>query len=466
MSSHAMPHPDRSPKPRSGHQAEGGNGEARTLGVGSSNTPNQSKVTKPRWTARRTHAQFSLYYFPFTSRRERQEQRDAQAAAMSMGKVAEPLENAVTSSSAVTTSEKPQAATAGRQTAVESEPVQSPERLQTNGEQQPLPDPVSSNSATNLTMNDQAMSDTKLFDAEAAAVPRTFDYTDLTFSSDESDKEAPVQSPNFTAKAPPVHDGPSSFPGAQALTAASAYGLAPPTTKAEPASTPRRPRTEVQVMNNGENREYIYIDSSDESDEGDDDTSSPIRRLTLEESSFDMPAMEVPAASVEDVVSPKMTEDDPFAEYQPPSYDDEPMGDVFEPSSPEEMARTENTSSEDSIPLAILRKNLSPTVVNPARNENETSEDDIPLAILRKNGSAATVEPTRNETETSEDDIPLAMLRKNLSPALVRSTRNEKETSEDNVPIAFLRTNRSRSKRHLSDDEGDEEAEISIAQAL
>ncbi|KAJ6783269.1 hypothetical protein PWT90_06147 [Aphanocladium album] len=452
MSIQAQPLAPRPPS-STADRGEEENGHTRSLGLRSPSGTAQSEVAKPRYTAKRTHAQFSLFSFPYTSRSRRKQTKSTASPAATTETPTEPREYETTARTATGPSEAPRAMAAGKQTAAaEGELVEPRERLQTNGENPPFSSAASSASAASVQMNGQAtqaMSGMQVFDVDAADVPRVFDYTDLTFSPSGSDNESNAGSPKLTAKEPPVHDDLSILLGAQNHTTVFAYGVAPPITKTEPVSTPRRPRTEVQVLNNGESREYIYIDSSDDGSDSDVDTFSPMERPTLEESSFDMPSMEaLPAETVQEPGPPDLTEDDPFAGYQHPRVENDPM-EIDVPAAVVEPAETENEALEDDIPPALLR-NDRPRNKRQTNDENEPVGGDIQPDIA---------EPARADDAPSEDHIPLASLRMNGATGFSALARNESMNSEDNVPIAFLRKNCARNKRQLSDDE---ETELSV----
>ncbi|EGX96922.1 hypothetical protein CCM_01580 [Cordyceps militaris CM01] len=218
--------------------------------------------------------------------------------------------------------------------------------------------------------------------AGADMVPRSFDYTDLTVLSDgsDNDRDATAGLPTFKAKVAVMHDLPPALPEAESFAEVYSCGSTAQTTKVEPLQTQTSLHTEVQVTVSGASREIIYIDSSgeeseenyesernddsernDESDEdyeserndeneksdesyedddndrNDEDASSPIRRLTLEESCCDMPNSRHRAIPISDICAPETTHAAIFVATQ--------------------NATVETESSEDNVPLAILRRN-------------------------------------------------------------------------------------------------------------
>ncbi|KAJ4144440.1 hypothetical protein LMH87_003322 [Akanthomyces muscarius] len=418
-----------------------------------------NKVTKQRWTSKRTRNQFSVL-----------------------------LEYAITASPAVSPSDKGQELAAGMQTAAENEPIESLLRLQTNEANPPPSDPAPSSTVTNATIADDTaqdpneMYDGDTRDAGAASVPRLFDYTDLTILSDDSDQDAAVDLPVVRAAA---HDEPLVSPEAESSMDGYLDAIAPLETKAERFSTPKRPRTGIHVTNTGVRREIIFIESSDEGESGDEDAYSPISRLTLAEASFDVPSSERHGTSAEDIYSPAQV-----APFDGTDNESAENGSSFDTSASESHATRstlENASFDmpPSKPLATSvghirspkSRQATPLVssIHPSA-ESESSGDNIPLAVLRKEASFRV--PTVVPNESSEDNIPLATLRKEASsrvPTLVpqvisedicSSTRTQtttflnnhkvsadNESSEDNVPLSVLRKNRLGNKRRLSDDE-------------
>lgn len=444
-----------------------------------SGTNTANKVTKQRWTSKRTRNQFSVYVSPRRGLPQVSEKSIESATRL--------LEYAITASPAVSPSDKGQGLAAGMQTAAENEPIESLLCLQTN-EANPHPPDLTPSAVTNATIaddtsqNPKEMYDADVRDAGAASVPRFFDYADLTILSDDSDQDAAVDSP--AGRASPLK-WPLASPGAESSMGEYLEAISPPEVKAERLSTPKRPRTGIHVTNTGARREIIFIESSDESESGDDDVYSPIRRLTLAEASFDVPNSKRHEASAGDVDSPaeaapfdgtdnesaenessfdtsaseshatcSILENAPF--NMPPS---EPLatslGDIRPPKSRQatplvssNRSSTESASFEDNIPLAILRKEVSfglPTVVS-----NELSEDDTPLATLRKQTSSRA--PTLVPQVTSEE---IRSSTRTQTTIVVNNNKSSagNESSEDNIPLSVLRKSRPGNKRRRGDDE-------------
>lgn len=453
-----------------------------------SGTNTANKVTKQRWTSKRTRNQFSVYVSPRRGLPHVSEKSVESATRL--------LEYAIAASPAVSPSDKGQGLAAGMQTAAEDEPIESLLRLQTN-EAEPHPPDLTASAVTSATIavdtsqNPKEMYDADVRDAGTASVPRFFDYTDLTILSDDSDQDAAVDSPagraavDSPASRAPSLEWPLASPGAESSMGEYLDAISPPEAKAERLSTPKRPRTGIHVTNTGARREIIFIESSDESESGDEDVYSPIRRLTLAEASFDVPNSERHEASAGDVDSPaeatpfdgtdhEITENESFFDTSaseshatrstlknasfnmPPS---EPLAtslrDIRPPKSRQSTplvssnkSSTESATFEDNVPLAVLRKEVSfglPTVVS-----NELSEDDIPLATLRKQ--------TSSRAPTLVPEVTLEEIR---SPTRTQTTifvNNHKssagnESSEDNIPLSVLRKSRLGKKRRRGDDE-------------
>ncbi|OAR01866.1 hypothetical protein LLEC1_01789 [Akanthomyces lecanii] len=428
-------------------------------------------------TSKRTRNQFSVYL----SSRHRLPRVSKKNVESATGL----LEYAITALPAVSPIDKGQELAAAMQTAARHEPLDSPLRLQTNEVNPHLPNPTPSPAVTNANIADvTAQEPNEMYggatqNAGAASVLRSFDYTDLTILSDDSDKEVVVDSPAVKAA---VYNELLVSPEA----GSSRNGFLD-ATKAERLSPPKQPRTGVLSTVVGARREVIIIESSDEEESSEEAVRPPRRRFTLAEASYGELSLEPHEVSAKGVCSTARAA---------PFYGNDNEGESAENVSTSETSASESHAARSTLenasfdvltskpPAKSVVDNRSPksrqaaTLVssNDSSAESESSEDNIPLAALRKELSfraPALVLPH----ELSEDDVPLATLRKQSAsqmPTLVpqavsedtcSSTKTQttlfvnshkasadNELSEDNVPLSVLRKNRLGNKRRLSDD--------------
>ncbi|TQV94256.1 hypothetical protein IF1G_07135 [Cordyceps javanica] len=191
--------------------------------------------------------------------------------------------------------------------------------------------------AHDVEAGSSAIRDHVALNSGAASVPRSFHHADLIISSDDSDQDANADKLPIMAQVAVTDDVPP-VPSVESCTSLYSCGLELPTaqTKLLSPGQSKQPQRDFQAPKTAASREVIYIDSTDESERDDVDACTPIRRLTLHESSFDMPTSKAPATSVERVCSPKKTHATLFVRPQ--------------------NASVETESSEDNIPLALLRE--------------------------------------------------------------------------------------------------------------
>ncbi len=484
MSLHAAWQPAGSKSPIPSRSSEG-DGPTKTYTPGTQSTTAKTRVSKPRRTSKRTQYQFSVYRTP------RRQQPHVPAPTRKISELeTKLLEYTITAPPESRPSDKVRQLAADKQTDTNNESTESLLRLQTNGASSQPPSPIPSTTVTNTTISDAAQKPEKMYNTSAlntgaANVPRSFDYANLIVLSDDSDSNNDTTGDSLGVMA--VMDD---VPLVLSETEGSANGYlcygAPSETKAERVSTPKPPQAEIQVTNAGVRREVIYIESSDESENGDVDTCSPIRRLTLAESSFDIPTLEPLATLAEDICSPTSIFDMPTSEphktsiegiCSPTRISDIPTSEPyvtsvedfcspkrtqanFSVSSPDASAENElpegmptsdpHTTSVENVGSPKRAQDALFVSNDRASAENELSEDNIPLAVLRKEASFA---KATSEPQAVSADICSTTKTRTTIFVGGHNPNAENESSEDNIPLALLRRNRIRNKRRLSNDE-------------
>ncbi|KAM3501114.1 hypothetical protein MY10362_005814 [Beauveria mimosiformis] len=216
--------------------------------------------------------------------------------------------------------------------------------------------------------------------AGATTAPRSFEITDLTLSSDESDAAATTDSPT-TNKRWGMIDAPPVLYKVRSSTSAYTRGLAPPVGKKEHPSTPKKLRTQILVSGTGASRtgtsrEIIYIESSDEEEERHSDACSPIRSQALEESSFNMPTSKPRGISIDDICSPRSPQA-AFIDNNNASAEDESSFDM-------PISEPRTTSVED---ICSPKTTQAPSPLfdeSSASAENEPPKNNVAVAVLRR----------------------------------------------------------------------------------
>lgn len=462
-------------------------------------TQSQSRAIKPGH-AKWTRSQFSPYSYPRT-RRSRRNGLASGAKTDGIG-VEDPA------LPGVSTSDQARRLAAGRQTCGESESTSPPLRLHALSASQHPPNAAVLISATQPNLGDQPttvleeMINTAPLGAGPASVPRKFDYTDLSFSTGESEEDEAPDMPKVSTNVTGRRREPGASPKMQSPSNDLAYRLAQPITKRDPSSSQilsrTQPRTETVILDSGTSREIIYIDSS--SDSSDDDSFPPIQRLIRAEFSSDAPTTKPPATSVEDTLSPKMDEDtfmaqgDESASGEKGLLDDAPMLKDNEPVAVEnEFLEDIPMVQEGSVTVQNQSLDDAPMITDdePAAVEN-VSLEDAPMvqeesvtvqneyledAPMVSDDEAADVEnvsleddPMVSDDESvSLEDTPMV----HIEPAIVEhqsleddsmvddeSASAEEESLEDSPPFSVFRRSRDRTNQQLIDD--DEETEFAM----
>ncbi|KAK8144167.1 hypothetical protein G3M48_006192 [Beauveria asiatica] len=427
------------PKSSTPSRSSEGTGPRRTRTLAPSSKNADSRVQSPKWTAKRTQRQFSFHTKPLSSQTPHRlphlpafpENLDKSANAILELENAAPLAGSPTDQS--------QRLAAGKQTGGDDQGIKSPLRLSADASNSHSPNHTPPNTVTNAIIPGEAeyeirvMSDIATIHVGAAgatSAPRSFEITELTLSSDESDAAATTDSPT-TKKRWGMIDTPPVLYKVGSSTSAYTRGLAPPVEIKEHSSTPEKLGTQIFFSDTGASRigtsrEIIYIESSDEEEERHSDACSPIRSQALEELSFNMPTSKSRGISIDDICSPRSPQA-AFIDNNNASAEDESSFDmpILEPciTSVEDIFSPKTTEA----PSPLLEKGN-------ASAENEPPKNNVAVAVLRKTH----ISKKRKLSERSDKTDPAAVNQPTRAPRQFVAIRGQPKRFDSDAFDAMI----------------------------
>lgn len=365
---------------------------------------NSGKITKAKWTSKWTRGQFGPKSYPANSIRIRHDETHPAPSLAPVDELAVTIGELMKDTLPQTGPSKQSTKTTGNVLGrLSSEPkglpVEAQPRLQASSAFSASP-----NSGSVSPPHDDFMADETAYatsrintvvseNVSADSVPRSFERTVLASAPepDGSGKDLRTQAPAFRAAMAGMHE--DTIDLTQDSPPTSNYAYEETTTERKPdiPSTPVRSNATTFTTPINAEKEVIYIESSDESDVSDETgevSPLPSSNTGLEASSRS-PDRRIPISSVEDVWTHRLSES---AEV-------------------ERLSATgqEIQSIEDKQPEGLASGREA------QHNPRESSEDDVPLSVLRRKRDAAKRRSINKRHELHLVNRPAAMRKQSVA---------------------------------------------------